>query len=202
MFSGILSSLSRLSIGNVAGTARNFTTNSLPLYFKATEPLWAEPMKRKRRLDPQILKRRVERRKKKIERAIKRLTKIAKTPKPILEMEIPPVIYKEKKIRVRNLPPVPPEIAEQRILLQKEWSHYKLKQYRQDMLTLESIQNSQEKALKNLREESEELYQAAIQCDTSFLTHEVRGPTFTPAIENYECPDGDYVDVTKKYEGE
>ena len=31
---------------------------------------------------------------------------------------------------------------------------------------------------------------------------EVHGPTLTPVIENYDSPDGDYVDVTKKYEGE
>ena len=66
-------------------------------YFYIFKNCRGEPMKRKRRLDPQILKRRVERKKKKLEKAIKRLSKIAKTPKPILEMEIPPAIYMEKK---------------------------------------------------------------------------------------------------------
>ena len=54
-------------------------------------------MKKKRRLDPAILRRRVERKKKKIEKAIKRLEKMRKTLKPVLEMEIPQVLYDQKK---------------------------------------------------------------------------------------------------------
>ena len=71
--------------------------------------------------------------------------------------------------RSRNLPPVPPEVAELRILLNKEYCYYKLLQYRQDMLTMDNILYSQQKALEELRKESEELYNEAIQVKIMIL---------------------------------
>lgn len=67
---------------------------------------------------------------------------------------------------------------------------------------IDTVVLSQQKALDELRSESEELYQAAIQVDLSFLSHNVQGPVSTPPIKAYDSPDGDYVDVTKKYDGE
>ncbi|XP_051166729.1 39S ribosomal protein L40, mitochondrial [Leptopilina boulardi] len=202
MISGILSSLSRLSIGNVQGTGRTFTTNTIPLYFNATQILCAEPLKKKRRIDPAVLKRRFERKTRKMQKEIRRLERAKKTLKPIMELEVPKEIYMEKNLRIRKLPKMSEEVAAERIEIRDKWAHYKLLEYMKDMKTLESIRNSQEKALKALREESEELYQEAIQLDLSYLPYEVSGPTITPPIENYKSPDGDHFDITKKYEGE
>lgn len=55
------------------------------------------------------------------------------------------------------------EVATCRRKLRDQWAHYKLLEYKKDMEILETMQNSQEKALKALRKESEELYQEAIQ---------------------------------------
>lgn len=49
----------------------------------------AEPMKKKKKLDPQIVKARLDRRKRKIEKQIRRLQKNARQLKPIDEIEIP-----------------------------------------------------------------------------------------------------------------
>lgn len=49
----------------------------------------AEPMKKKKKLDPQIIKAREDRRRKKIEKQIRRLQKNAQQLKPIDEMEVP-----------------------------------------------------------------------------------------------------------------
>lgn len=47
---------------------------------------------------------------------------------------------------------------------------------------------SQEKALDELRAESEELYQAAIQPDELLLPITIKGPAYTPPIKNYDVP--------------
>lgn len=48
--------------------------------------------------------------------------------------------------------------------------------------------NSQQKALNELRMESEELYQAAIQPDELLLPITIQGPSYTPPIPNYRTP--------------
>lgn len=58
-----------------------------------TAALCAEPMKKKRRLDPQILRARDDRRRRKLEKAIRRLEKTAKQLKPIDENEVPDSLF-------------------------------------------------------------------------------------------------------------
>jgi large subunit ribosomal protein L40 len=95
-----------------------------------------------------------------------------------------------------------------------------------DIQIIDMVMTSQLKALEELRLESEELYQAAIQVKFSpeltslffttwfsdFLTFSllfqidpnlvpftVTGPVHTPPIKGYDAPDGDYVDVSKNW---
>ncbi len=56
----------------------------------------AEPMKKKKKMDPQILKAREERKKKRIEKSIKKLEKNAKQLKPIEEIDLSISLQKEK----------------------------------------------------------------------------------------------------------
>ena len=53
--------------------------------------------------------------------------------------------------------------SERRALLLKEWTRYKTKQHRSEMLAFARVCQSQQRALEELRKESEELYQSAIQ---------------------------------------
>lgn len=80
------------------------------------------------------------------------------------------------------------EQKEYRALLHKDWARYQ----RQEKLELHklcrNILQSQNKALAELRLESEELYQAAIQPDETMLPITVKGPVNTPPIKNYESP--------------
>lgn len=62
----------------------------------ATGVLCAEPLKKKKRIDPSVLKARDERRKKKLEKQIRRLEKNARQLKPIDEMEVPLVLLDER----------------------------------------------------------------------------------------------------------
>jgi len=54
-------------------------------------------LKRKKRLDPAIIKAREDRRKRKLEKQIRRLQKQAKQLKPISEMEVPTKLIDERE---------------------------------------------------------------------------------------------------------
>lgn len=58
--------------------------------------LCAEPLKKKKKLDPQIIKQREDRKKKKIEKQIRRLEKNARQLKPVEELEVPLELIDEK----------------------------------------------------------------------------------------------------------
>jgi len=55
------------------------------------------------------------------------------------------------------------EESERRALLHKDWSRYKAKQHYREMTAVAQVRWSQQQALEELRKESEELYQSAIQ---------------------------------------
>lgn len=65
--------------------------------------------------------------------------------------------------RLRKLPPISKEEEESRILIQKEWNRYKTQQHMATVQALDSILYSQQRALDELKAESEDLYQEAIQ---------------------------------------
>uniref|UniRef100_A0A1A9WT43 Large ribosomal subunit protein mL40 n=1 Tax=Glossina brevipalpis TaxID=37001 RepID=A0A1A9WT43_9MUSC len=161
--------------------------------------LCAEPLKKKKKLDPQIIKQREDRRKKKLEKQIRRLEKNARQLKPIEELEVPLELVDEKEQRTRVLPPLSTEEVERRFELHKRWSCYKHEENIVDLQIMDRLMLSQQKALDELRLESEELYQEAIQPDVSLLPIKVKGPVATPPIEDYNSPDGDYILDPKKW---
>lgn len=59
---------------------------------------------------------------------------------------------------------------------------------------------SQQKALEELRNESEKLYEAAIQLDYSYIPCEINGLVETPPIKDYSSAEGDFVDISRKWE--
>ncbi|XP_044265787.1 39S ribosomal protein L40, mitochondrial [Tribolium madens] len=193
----IINTLNRLTLQSC--TKRGIATNVL-LNFRATPCLMAEPLKKKKRLDPAVIKAREDRKKKKIEKQIKRLEKNARQLKPIEECEVPLGLLDEKKTRMRSLVVLSEDELEQRQVLEKQWATYKKKQHLADVQMLDRILFAQQKALDELRKESEELYQEAMQIDFRLLPFKREGPLETPTIDNYESPDGDYADVSKKWE--
>ncbi|GAB0088271.1 mitochondrial ribosomal protein L40 [Sergentomyia squamirostris] len=169
-------------------------------FFNSTPVLMAEPLKKKKKMDPQIIKQREERRKKKIEKQIRRLEKNARQLKPIDELEVPFTLIDEKKERQRPATLLNPETLEERVLLQKEWARYKGKQKLANYQLIDQVMQAQSKALDELKLESEELYEAAIQPDPLLLPFKNRVLVSTPPIANYDSPDGEYIDVSKKWE--
>lgn len=80
------------------------------------------------------------------------------------------------------------EQIESREVLHKEWARYqrarKLQLYNDCLRALKS----QNTALFKLREESEVLYQAAIESDDNLFPIKIKGPVCTSPILNYESP--------------
>lgn len=64
--------------------------------------------------------------------------------------------------RARNIK-LSDAVIEQRILLMKKWTVFKMQQHLHDVQMLDKIMFSQQKALDQLKQESNELYEAAIQ---------------------------------------
>uniref|UniRef100_A0A023FU56 Large ribosomal subunit protein mL40 n=1 Tax=Amblyomma parvum TaxID=251391 RepID=A0A023FU56_AMBPA len=164
-----------------------------------TAQLGAEPLKKKKRLDPAILRMREERRKRRIEKGIRMLKKHAKKYKPIEEMEVAPKLQKELGLRHRALPVLDHETCQLREAMQRAWSVYCMRKHLNESVMLERIVATQQKALEMLKNASEELYNAAIQPDNGLLPAQFKAIVSTPPIENYEAPDGKYIDTTKKW---
>jgi len=53
--------------------------------------------------------------------------------------------------------------SERRALLHKDWTRYKTKQHTNEMTAVARVRWAQQQALEELRRESEELYQSAVQ---------------------------------------
>lgn len=71
-------------------------TTSL-INFRNTPVLFAEPLKKKKKMDPVVVKQREERKRKKLEKQIRRLEKNARQLKPIDELEVPLHLIDEKE---------------------------------------------------------------------------------------------------------
>lgn len=175
-------------------------STSCTLNFRLTPALLAEPLKKKKRIDPMIIKQREERRRKRLEKQIKKLEKSTKQYKPIDECEVPAEILNERKLRMRVLPPFDEETLVERVKLFKQWAVYRHKRQLADLQMCDRIVMAQQWALDELKKESEELYQAAIQLDETLLPFKSKGPVETPPIENYDSPDGEYTNISKKWE--
>ncbi|CAH1169680.1 unnamed protein product [Phaedon cochleariae] len=193
----IISRLSRIALHG-PNRVRNISTSTI-LQFRSTPVLLAEPLKKKKRLDPAVVRAREERKKKKIEKQIRRLEKSARTLKPIDECEVSIEIKDELGKRKRDLAALSCELLEKRVELEKQWCQYRREQHLTDIQMLDRITNAQQKALDELKKESEELYQEAIQFDFHLMPFNSKGPVETPAVEEYDAPDGDYQDISKKW---
>ncbi|RZF47393.1 hypothetical protein LSTR_LSTR009132 [Laodelphax striatellus] len=178
---------------------RQISTGS-SLYFKLTDCFFAEPLKKKRRLDPAIVRAREDRKKRKLEKQIRRKEKGSRQLKPIDECEVPEVLLKdEKKLRVRQVEKLTEQEVIGRVRILKAWAGYRRKQSFNDIQMMDRLMFSQQHALDELRKESEYLYQEAIKIDENLINRTMKGPMKTPPKENYASPDGEYIDTSKKW---
>lgn len=73
---------------------RLHTSNQLNFHY--TPVLYAEPLKKKKKVDPAVVKAREDRRRKKLEKMIRKLEKNSRQLKPIDELEVPLILIDEK----------------------------------------------------------------------------------------------------------
>lgn len=125
---------------------------------------------------------------------------MSKTLKPIDEVQLMASLSNELNTRQRPAVKLSKEKIEERMLAEKTWTKYKHTEHFFNLQVINDLEYSQQRALDELREVSEELYQAAIEINESFLPYQLTGPVETPPIENYESPDGEYLDISKKWE--
>ncbi|XP_060867101.1 large ribosomal subunit protein mL40 [Metopolophium dirhodum] len=185
---------------SVLVASRSISTCGGPLLFRSSVPMFAEPLKKKKRLDPQILKAREDRKRKKIEKSIRKLEKVSKTLKPIDEVQLMASLSNELDSRQRPIVVHSNDKLEERIIAAKAWSMHKHNEHFFNLQVINDLEYSQQRALNELREVSEDLYLAAVDIDESLLTCQLTGPVETPPIENYQSPDGEYIDISKKWD--
>ncbi|XP_068963387.1 large ribosomal subunit protein mL40 [Petaurus breviceps papuanus] len=160
---------------------------------RAALPVRGEPLRKKKKVDPkkeQAAKDRLKKRIRKLEKATQELIPI--------EDFITPVKYLEEG-RQRPEQQLPSEDSERRIFLMKRWALYKQQEHEAEQKKIASMLEAQQEALRELRLESELLYEAATRRDESLFPFEKEGPTYTPATPGYQAPEGKYNDITKTY---
>uniref|UniRef100_A0A8D2B945 Large ribosomal subunit protein mL40 n=1 Tax=Sciurus vulgaris TaxID=55149 RepID=A0A8D2B945_SCIVU len=156
-------------------------------------PMRAEPLRKKKKVDPkkdQAAKDRLKKRIRKLEKASQELIPI--------EDFITPVRFLDKS-RQRTQMELPFEESERRALLLKKWSLYKQQEHQMERNAIRAMLQAQQEALQELKLESLELYTEAIKRNASLFPFEREGPNYTPPIFNYQPPEGRYNDITKVY---
>jgi len=157
-------------------------------------------MKKKKKVDMSIVLGREMKKRRKIEKAIRKQEMKGQKLKPVEEIEGDRTVLKTLDKRKRDVATVSFDESEQRALLHKNWTRYKTQQFVNEWRTVERVVRSQSSALLELRQESEQLYQQAIEIDEKLIPFEARGPLETPPIKGYLAPDGDSVDTTRKFD--
>ena len=181
--------------------------------------LMPAPTKKKRRNDPMIDRQRDERKKKKLAKALRKMERKPRILKPLVELEVDPNIYGgEKKLKRERILPVisadEKEIKDEtHALLTKEWNRFAGKRHTKEIRQVDAVLFHRQKALEELRKESNDLYAEAIKPELGVLDNETRvfykavGPNASPPIrkdfgdgQNEDwLVDGHYDEVSKKF---
>jgi hypothetical protein len=91
----------------------------------SSAPLSAAPGKKKKsKADPMLTKSREEKRQKRLQKALKKMEKKSRLPKPFKEMEVTMEMRSTLEQRKRNVVVAGEEVQEKRALLMKDWSRF------------------------------------------------------------------------------
>ncbi|CAD5121837.1 unnamed protein product [Dimorphilus gyrociliatus] len=168
--------------------------------FHTSEALCSAPMKKKRKLDINIVIQKEIKKKRKLEKQIRRLEAKGRILKPIDEIVGDRSIMKTIESRKRPTDNENSKNEEEVKALQRRWANYKFDQHVKETKQISDAIDCQNEALIELRKISEDLYQLAIQTDNDLVPFKRIGPVSTPPISNYNPPDGEYIDTTRKYD--
>ncbi|XP_077730816.1 large ribosomal subunit protein mL40 isoform X1 [Canis aureus] len=156
-------------------------------------PMRAEPLRKKKKVDPkkdQAVKDRLKKRIRRLEKASQELIPIEDFITPVKLLD---------KTRQRPKVELSFEESERRALLLKKWSLYKHQEHEKERDAITSMLESQQEALEELKLISPELHEEATKRDPNLFPFEREGPDYTPPISSYQPPEGRYHDITKVY---
>ncbi|UJR20919.1 hypothetical protein I4U23_024028 [Adineta vaga] len=184
---------------NIVSTSIFLLRNTWVRSIHTTTINYALPTKAKKKADPTSDKIREDRKRRRYEKAISKLEKFKLQLKPIHEYESERRILKELDVRKRSPSELTSEETTQRLMLNRDWAKHKHKQHQQEINLISRALKSQENALEQLKQESEQLYEQAIQVDTKLIPYIRRGPLYSLPNPSYDAPDGDYFDTTNYF---
>lgn len=164
-------------------------------------PLNAEPPRKKRRLDPAMLKLRVERKIKKYEREIQRLENEPKQLIPILEYQYTNSEIRDLKSRPQHsFDNVEISMSDVRAA-QRIWGFYRAAQSRMINNSIRKVERAQKRALDTLKEIDLDLYNRTVSVDDALLVPYRSSLMRKETAPNpkYVCPDGYVKDITKEW---
>lgn len=169
-------------------------------WISTTNPRFAEPPKKKRRLDPTVLRSRVERKMKKTEKEITKLEKEPRQPIPILEYQLSNSEIRELQARPgRKLEDL--GLSESSIrAAQKLWTFYRMEQTLMEKRSIRKVVRAQDRALETLKQLDDDLYKRTVAVDFSLIPYyssHVRKET--APNPNYIPPDGHIKNVTRDW---
>jgi len=149
-----------------------------------------------------------ERKRRKLQKATKKLARKPRIVKPVLELELPPDVAANPADKTRHRAKEVLEYgeSERRALLSKEWNRFCGVRHKEELRQHDRILICRQEALDELRAASFDLYAKAIALDEAVLPFVASGPTATaPAIPTQDNPypwlvDGEYKDITKTFE--
>lgn len=91
--------------------------------------------------------------------------------------------------RQRPAPVLTDEETETRALLNKEWARFQMKKHIEELTMSRKKVDARNAALRELKKESQFLYDEALKMDKTIFPLTLMGPTETPPIEGYLAPD-------------
>ena len=163
-----------------------------------TSHCYAEPLRKKKTIDPLVAKKQFERKIRKLEREIYKLQSIEPKLKPILEQQLPPQVLKDYENRVRK--ETDQSIPKLMKSFLKVWCIYKNLETQSELKYIRAVAQSQEKTMNLLKKDYSELYNSAIQLDPELIPYTVFNvKKDSPPSESYNCPDGNETDTTKQW---
>ncbi|PAV60065.1 hypothetical protein WR25_19551 [Diploscapter pachys] len=192
MLCSLAASSSRLCVNSLVST-------SFLRPFHTTPLAQGVFMKKQKKIDPEVAKAREHRKRKKLEREIREMLKHSKKSKPIDEMTID--VISAKNINERRRPPtvLTSEQLDERAVIFKNYTRSRAHLMIADDEWIRTAFYQQKNALNELKKLDLKLYEEAVKPSRVQLPLVIHGPTLTPPAENYDAPDGEYIDTTRTW---
>lgn len=108
---------------------------------------------------------------------------------PPVDLDSIPDPFWSEPGRQRENPVLTEDEKERRILLQKEWARFQMKEHISDLKSVRDRVHSRSEALRELKKESLFLYEEALKVDKNMFPLVIKGPLNSPPFDDYIAPD-------------